>query len=449
MIMPIRLALMCAAALFSMAADGPHAAAPKAAGVRIYDPDPQHLLNRLHRALAVRTIGGVDYGTDNAIPFINDADELLSGDAHVQLLSVLDEFLRTQTPDRLPGELPRALLQHEAWATFDHTLLRRTLNELPAQRKALRTRLAKVIALLAMKDSDIARLPDNYADAVKSGAFPREFDPANPDKTFLPPDLFDTKGAWVEISDDHGQSVAPVHVQSLQGRSVFRIFIRLPAERKDTLAYMQKVNLHTTPWELEAATIATTHLGNKVRWDPLRMDRKTPQFPEGTMIALVRQMIVINDELQLRSSRITQSVQLRVFRSIPEGFGVSEVEQARAHQAFFELNMRRGDLLAGKAGGLHAVAKDQVEYQIFPIGGRNDDTRESRLRGSAGMTTCITCHSANGIFSVQSYARGTNPQLFPAPNSGHSTEHSLSRKLERFDWGVLRGILEAEDMHGQ
>ena len=326
---------------------------------------------------------------------------------------------------------------------------RRTLNELPAQRKALRARLAKVIALLAIKDSDIARLPDNYADAVKSGAFPREFDPANPDKTFLPPDLFDSKGPWVEISDDHGQSVAPVHVQSLQGRSIFRIFIRLPGERKDTLAYMQKINLHTTPWALEPATIATTHLGNEVRWDPLRLDKKTPQIPEGTMIALERQMILINDKLELRSSPITQSVQLRVFRSIPEGFGFSEPEQARAHQAFFELNMRRGDLLAGKSGGLHAVAKDDVEYQIFPIGGRNDETRESRLRGSAGMTTCINCHAANGIFSVRTYARGTNPQLFPAPNSGHSTEHSLSRKQERFDWGMLRGMIEADESHGR
>jgi hypothetical protein len=452
MIMPIRLSLMCAVVLFcipSMAADGPPAAAPKAAGVTIYGSDPQHLLNRLHRAMAVRTIDGVDYGTDNAIPFINDADNLLSGEAHVQLLSVLDEFLRTQTPDRLPGELPRALLQHEAWATFDHTLLRRTLEELPAQRKALRTRLVKVIALLAMKDSDIARLPDNYADSVKSGAFPRDFDPANPDTTFLPPDLFDAKGPWVEISDDHGQSVAPVHVGSLQGRSIFRIFIRLPGERKDTLAYMQKVNLHTTPWTLEAATIATTHLGNEIRWDPLRMDKKTPQFPEGTMFALVRQMILIDDKLQLRSSRITQSVQFRVFRSIPEGFGVSELEQARAHQAFFELNMRRGDLLAGKAGGLHAVAKDDVEYQLFPIGGGNNETRESHLRGSAGMTACITCHSANGIFSVRTYPRGTNPQLFPAPNPGHSTEHSLSRKQERFDWGMLRGLVEAENMNRQ
>jgi hypothetical protein len=107
MIMPIRLSLMCAAVLFcipSMAADEPPAASAKAAGVTIYDSDPQHLLNRLHRAMAVRTIDGVDYGTDNAIPFIDDADNLLSGEAHVQVLSVLDEFLRLQTPDRLPSE---------------------------------------------------------------------------------------------------------------------------------------------------------------------------------------------------------------------------------------------------------------------------------------------------------------------------------------------------------
>jgi hypothetical protein len=439
--------LLAAAALAVDSMYGQKSAAPKAAGVTIYDPDPQHLLNRLHRAMAVRTIDGVDYGTDNAVPFINDADNLLSGEAHVQLLSVLDEFVRTQTPDRLPSELPRALLQHEAWTTFDHTLLR-THDELPAQRKALRARLAKIIALLALKDSDIARLPDNYADAVKSGAFPRDFDPANPDKTFLPGDLFDSKGPWVEISDDRGQSVAPVHVQSLQGRSIFRIFIRCPGERKETLAYMQKLNLHTTPWALEPAMIATTHLGNEIRWDPLRMDRKTPQFPEGTMIALVRQMVLIDDKLQLRSSRITQSIQLRVFRSIGEGFILSEPEQAKA-QAFFELNMRRGELLAGKAGGLHAVAKDDVEYQLFPIGGGNNETRESHLRGSAGMKACVTCHSANGIFSVRTYARGTNPQLFPAPHSDHSTEHSLSRKRERFDWGVLRGMLEAEQMNRQ
>ncbi len=448
--MPIRLSLKCAVVLFcilSMAADGPPATAPQAAEVTIYDSDPQHLLNRLHRAMVVRTIDGVDYGTDNAIPFINDADNLLSGEAYVRLLAVLDEFLRTQTPDRLPGELPRALLQHDAWATFDLTI-RRTLDEFPAQRKALRTRLAKIIALLAMTDSDIARLPDNYADAVKSGAFPRDFAPATPDQTFLPPDLFDSKGPWVELSDDHNQSVAPTHVGSLQGRSIFRIFIRLPGERKETLAYMQQVNLHTTPWTLEAATIATTHLGNKVRWDPLRLDGKTPQFPEGTMFALVRQMILIDDKLELRSSPITQSVQLRVFRHIEEGIRASTTEaQARGQQAFFELNMRRADLLAGKAGGLHAVAKADVEYQIFPIGGRNDQTRASRLRGSAGLTTCISCHSANGIFSVRTYPRGTNPQLFPAPHPGHSIAQALARKQERFDWGLLRGMVEAENLN--
>ena len=141
---------------------------------------------------------------------------------------------------------------------------------------------------------------------------------------------------------------------------------------------MVKLNLHTTPWALEPATIATTYPdGGKVRWDPLRLDKSTPQFPEGTMIALVRQMLVIDDKLHLQPTNITQSVQFRVFRKIGEGFGFNDPEQAAAQataQAFFELNMRRGELLAGRAGGLHAVAKDEVEYQLFPTGGKDNET---------------------------------------------------------------------------
>lgn len=437
--------------VLNMAAEGPSASDPelaskpaaKSAGVTIYDGDPAHLFNRMHRAMAVRTVNGADYGTDNAIPFFLNADELLSGELHTNLVSVLDEFLRTATPDRLPDALRRALLQHEAWTTFDLTI-RRTLVEKPAERKALRARLAKVVARLALSDADIARLPNNYAQAVESGVFPRDFDPANPDKTFLAPDLFDTHGPWVEISSNDGKPVAPSHVDSLGARCAFRIFIRCPGERKETLSYLQKLNLYTSPWALEPATIGTVYpTGEKVRWNPLRLDRKTPQFPEGTMFALVRQMNVVNDKLELRTTRITQSVQFRVYRSVDEAFGYDRDGAAKA-QAFFELNMRRGDLMAGKAGGLYAVGKDDIEYQLFPLGGHEEPTRESQLRGEAGMKNCVFCHTGNGIFSVRSYSRGTNPQFYPAPHADHSPERSRLQKLERYDWGLLHGILEAE-----
>jgi hypothetical protein len=207
---------------------------------------------------------------------------------------------------------------------------------------------------------------------------------------------------------------------------------------------MQKLNLYTAPWALEPATIATTYPdGQKVRWNPLRPDKNTPQFPVGTMFALVRQMNVVNDKLELRTTPITQSVQFRVYRSVDEAFGFDREGAAKA-QAFFELNMRRGDLLAGKAGGLYAVGKDDVEYQLFPLGEHNEQTRESPLRGEAGMKNCVFCHTGHGIFSVRTYARGTNPQLHPAPHADHSSEYSRLQKLRRYDWGLLQGMLEAE-----
>lgn len=54
--------------------------------VAVYDQDPEHLWNRLYRAVAV-----------------------------------LDEFLSTHGRDRASGDLKRALLLHDVWAAFDLT----------------------------------------------------------------------------------------------------------------------------------------------------------------------------------------------------------------------------------------------------------------------------------------------------------------------------------------
>ena len=52
-----------------------------------------------------------------------------------------------------------------------------------------------------------------------------------------------------------------------------------------------------------------------------------------------------------------------------------------------------------------------------------------------------------GIAVERTYPRGTNPQLFPSPNPGHSTERALLRKLERIEWGMLRGMVETANMN--
>ena len=187
----------------------------------IYDRDPGHLWNRLYRAIAVRTEGAVDYGVDNAEPYYDAFDD------PTRLAAILDEFLDKHGEGRARGDLKRALLQNDVWAAFDLA----TSPKVGASGMLLRRRLARVIERLHLKSSQISGLPDNYAQAVESAAFAADFDPEHPDRAFLPPDLLDPKGPWVEIGADGLGAVAPVHVEMLSGRSVFRVFIRCPGGR--------------------------------------------------------------------------------------------------------------------------------------------------------------------------------------------------------------------------
>ena len=155
--------VLCGAllALISSVADA--ADAP----VAICSPDPNHLWNRLYHAMAIRTLDGVQYGADIAEPYPDDFD------GRKRLISTLDEFVRTQGERSLPGETRRALMLNDVWTAFDISTVHGGIE--------LRSRIARAIERLRMPTSDVARLKDNYAEAVKSGKFPKDFDPAHPD----------------------------------------------------------------------------------------------------------------------------------------------------------------------------------------------------------------------------------------------------------------------------
>ncbi len=401
--------------------------------VAIYDADPEHLWNRLYRAIAVRTEAGVEFGADNAVPFNEDFDDADN------VITVLDEFLSSRGEARSPSDLRRALLLHDVWAAFDLAA--------GGEHKVLQRRLASVIGRLAMKDHAIAGLQDNYAEAVESGKFARDFDPARPGRAFLPLDLLDSDGPWVQIGESGLPLVAPVHVGTVSGRSAFMVFIRCPGGRKATLSYLETLNLHRTPWVVQPAEIGTTHPGNrKVRWDPLRVDPATPQFPEGTVVALVRRMAVINDSIEPVLTPITQTVQFRVFTRIAAG---RQAYPFADSQLAFEVVMRRRELLAARAGGLQPVAPDEKEYQRIV---QFHDSRAERLRGRVVLSTCRICHDSNGIFSIRTYLGGVgaghragNPQLLPADRSDYQGRATVAWKKQQFDWGLLRGLLQRED----
>jgi hypothetical protein len=406
----------------------------------IYDRDSEHLWNRLYREIAVRTEGAVDYGEDNAEPYYDAFDD------PKKLAATLDEFLEKHGEDRARGDLRRALLQNDVWVAFDLA----TSPEAGASGVLLRRRLARVIERLRLKSSQISGLPDNYAQAVASAAFAPDFDPEHPDRAFLPPDLLDPKGQWVEIGEDGLGAVAPFHIHMLSGRSVFRVFIRCPGGRQATLAYLETLNLYPTPWTLNPQDIGTRYPDRaKVRMRPLVVNPATPQFPPGTIVALARQMMVVNDELKPVPTSITQKVQFRVFKDVGEPGHVFDDGEFSARQLVYELVMRRRDILAGKAGGFHPVTQDETEYQLttIPMGG----SREAHLRGVVVLSTCARCHSSNGIFSVNTYGftlhtaiTQDNPQLLPVTSAGYQGDATADWKTSQFNWGVLLGLLEGE-----
>jgi hypothetical protein len=419
------------------------AARPVGTPPAIYDRDPQHLFNRLYTAIAVRTEGGTPYGADNSEPFGEKFDD------PAKLIAVLDEFLEQHGEERASGDLQRALLLNDLWAAFDLT----ASADVGPDGAPLRRRLARVIRRLRLRSSQITGLPDNYLEAVRSARFARDFDPAHPEKVFLPPDLFDANGPWVRVGGDGRGAVATMHLRMLSGRSVFKVFIRCPGGRQATLSYLETLNLYRTPWQLRPAEItsATYPTGRgKVRKEPLILDPATPQFPAGTIVALARQMMVITDKLEPALTPVTQKVQFRVFREIGGPAGGYDPHDFSNHQAVYELVMRRHYLLTGGFGGLHSMAPDEIEFQlaIRPMVA----THRQYLRGEVVLSTCAICHAAEGIFSVNTYTgsfpffpggKRSNPQLLPASTGDDQVNATVDWKTAQFNWGLLRGLLEA------
>ena len=179
-----------------------------------------------------------------------------------------------------------------------------------------------------------------------------------------------------------------------------------------------------------------------------RLDRETPQFPAGTMLALVRRMLVVDDELRPVSTRITQKVQLRLYRQVPPTPPSNRAEFA-ATQSLYEWVLRRADLLAAQPAGLVAIRAGEHEFQR--TAGAQAEPSRDELAGPVVLSTCGRCHSGIGIFSVNSYTQFLSggvrdaPQLAPAANTNYQISATIEWKKGQFDWGLLEGLLERAD----
>jgi hypothetical protein len=403
------------------------AAAPRADGERVY----RQLFTRTDQA-------GKPYDQEELEPPLAPGSKFLTdGASHKQALAVLDAFLAAEPEMRV---VQRAILQHDLWAVLATTAgptrerllvdargrIQRTGSHedegdgalaRPRQRRALQKRLVAAMRRLALSPREISALPDNLADAVKSGAFPKEFDPKRPQRPFLPPDLAEAGGAWLGFANWTAPEglVAPQHTAFVKGRSVFTVRLRLPGGRKATEAYLK----------------------NAARGN-------VAQLPVGTQIALVRRLLLIDQAGRLRPTRLTQSVELRYYRKPERGREPIDI----GTPAVFVLS--RKDLFAGRNGGLRAVGREDTAPYSFQAraGWLGVDPLELRKpsRQTPLLQLCASCHARKdgrgGISSVNTLyagARGEPPGLVEA-TEGEQEKATLRWVRRTYTWGLIQGL---------
>jgi hypothetical protein len=352
----------------------------------VYDTDPDHPWNRVFRQLFRRTSAdGQEFGAGELDPLLwFDTTYLMTGLSHRETLQVLDEFLSADADDLVRDPLKRAMFQRDLWAVFDWSS---SLEEPYAmERKALQARLAEIMMRVALSKEEILALPDNYALAVKSAAYPAVFQEDQPGTAFLPADLLQPGTGWIVVGREGGPT-AMTHTEAFPffGRAVFFVFVRAPDGRAGTLEFIDVLNRVLNPLT-----------------------------PVGTQVALVRRMLLIDDKGKLVLSPLVETVQLR-------HFGPS--------QSFYEFEMDRKRLFDSQAGGL--VPNDNL-FILFM--GHGDVFENPLPEAQAAIPQiCKACHfetspslNSGATQSIISYSR----EPFPLPGNARPVLFASTVKKE-------------------
>jgi hypothetical protein len=286
-----------------------------------------------------------------------------------------------------------------------------------------------------------------YVAAITAKTFATSHNPEKPERAFLPANVFDPNGPWVLLGE-HMRPVAPVHTRFVHGRSAFLVFLNLPAGRKATLAYLEKLAAFPNALMPQPADRNANFLAkNLPRFNP-----DLPQFPVGTEVALVRELLTIDDHGKIKPTRLIESVQFRVYREIPKGDPTHPdgFDNLEGKQDFYEFRITRKDLFSGTTGGLHAVGPLEEEFGLLTPG--PEDLFEEKPPIQPGtsriMGVCSGCHRSPGIHSVEAYRRSfihlPTPPLLQEYDRSQQERAAMGQKWENYSWGLLQGLMERE-----
>lgn len=425
-----------------------------------YHPDPNHLANRLHAALFVR-IGPDEnpYGQDRLEPLLwSESQSLLKGEQADRAVKTLEEFLAGQGDSLIDDPLKRAVLQRDLW------LIASWLAERPdGDSTKLFRLLARAIQRLALTKDQIESLPDNYAKAVQSKKFATVFDPENPRRAYLPPDLFEVQGPWICVGRTDGRT-APGHLSGAHNllvpgtrnpftNSVFFVFLKRPSGRDAGLSFLKTLAAERKPIFIP--------IQDEEGRTTIAPNRDLPVLPIGSELALVRRAMLIDTKGQVVASPLTESVQLRVTTSelVPQmDSGDPQEDPKRA--AAFEFELRRADLLADDAVGLKHVS-DEQDFITGAFGSTMDQfevNQSGTAKQPGGRTpfhapdvkrreTCFGCHGVSTFYGTRSFQRAwyfdekltdESPPMYPVAAMPMKSVEKTAIEWKETDRGWLK-----------
>jgi len=408
-----------------------------------FDPDPNHPWNQLYGMLFIRPAwNGKLYGQDEMDPlYWSSSRYLLEGPLYQKALTFLDGFIQSDSAQLIKDPLKRALLQRMLWAVFDRWSafypFDRRDGTFDSERRQLQVRLVKIMRSVALSNEEIDTLPNNYSREITEKTYPPAFDPNHVDRPFLPAAFF-SHTDWVELGTDRDELVAPVHVKEVSGRSNFHVFISLPSGRNDTLAYLKLLNSFQPHWVYDQDKSGP--FVDRNRKGPPWTNAEVPQVPLFTKFALVRTANLINDKGELHRSPLMESVQIRVVRTILPN------HSSGGEQSFLFFALDQKKLMQGE-GGLTAMGKDDLGFDMVLENGRDDPLQKRDERNPdpvyhgefALATSCFGCHSAPGIFSMNSYIQFFQERrTLEPPVLQEGSSWSLGWKPQQYNWGLLQ-----------
>lgn len=423
-------------------------------GAGVYDLDPRHRWNRVHRQFFVRSTSQGGPSNDEVLdpPLFSGTTSLFMAGRYAETLAVLDEFLNTNAHRLITDPLKRAVFQHDLWKVFDWVVAGH--EPFAAERLAIASRLARVMRTVALTGSEIKDLPNNYAAAVASRAFASGYDPESRGVAFLPPDMLEANGSWVPIgaASRFGSvdPIAPLHADAFS-ESTFTLFWRLPRGRAATIEYLASL------WDFPSAYIEAPPFPNsaaEIRTRRVALSGDLPALPYGTSVALVRRMLLIDAAGEVVDSSLVQNVQIRVFH---EPTVVPQVGPPRMFfsgprpdgQDFFEFTLVRRQLFAGLHGGLIVTVPGEQAAIAGrpPIAGKETVPPGSSSRDSFLRDHCGNCHvgfTNGGVPSLRASIRTATALLKPYAFFANSTRSGqldgTQWKRRRADWGMLQAL---------